>query len=443
MKIMERHAMLGLSILLASCGGGSGPTLPNPGGSNSPALNIVKIGEGDSLSPEFLRTAANTRGDVIAVWRKSGDDPIQVTQSEIWAAVYHPVTGWGAAQKVQLQSPAAFNVVEVAMDNNGNAVIAWMDLRSAGEKTIVLKTAVYVADVWQPPQVLDQDPTCFPKLSADPSEATVVYMSWCVAGEVRSSGYRVAGGWSVPAAVPLAVPGEVSPTYWRTTFGVDSSGAALVIAETKDNLRAVRGVAGVWGPVSMVQTFGSIAIRDPYLAVGVNGHAVMAWLEPITTGSQLWVAYYDGAVWSLPVVLEEVSGLVMGDPPSAPRIQIAVDNTGAAVLVWNATTQSGESVHASRYRGGAWETAVLAATGSASHLAMNANGDVRVVWAASSGVWSSHFSGAQLWSAPAQMTDRTRLDIPSISNPLIELAPDGKPMLMWADQTGVWSMAAP
>lgn len=443
MNTMKHYALLGLSVLLVSCGGGGGPAPapppPNPGSSNPPALNIVKIGEGDSLSEEFLRTAANARGDVIAVWRKVGDNPPSFLYSEIWAAVYHPATGWGAAQRVQLQSPAAYNIVEVVMDNNGDAVIAWMDHLSTGGNTVVLKAAVYVAGVWQSPQVLDQDPACFPKLSADPSGATVVYMTWCVAGEVRSSGYRIGGGWSVPTAVPLALPGEVSPTFGRIGAGVDVGGAVQVVAGSLYDLRAVRGVAGVWGPVTIIRSFSSISIPEPHLAVGVNGHAVMAWLEPLPTGYQLWAAYYDSAAWSLPVKLEEASGLVMGDPPSVPPIQIAVDSTGAAVLAWN-VIQSGSSVHASRYRSGVWETTILAATGSASHLAMNANGDVRVVWGSGA---SRYFSGAQPWSATVQLIDLQRLDAPRIRYPLIELAPDGKPMLIWADQNGVWSMVPP
>lgn len=71
MKRVVMVAMLGLGVLLVACGGGGGsaPPQPNPGGSNPPALNIVKIGDSDGLG-EFLRTAANARGDVIAVWRR-------------------------------------------------------------------------------------------------------------------------------------------------------------------------------------------------------------------------------------------------------------------------------------------------------------------------------------------------------------------------------------
>lgn len=420
MNTMKHYALLGLSVLLASCGGGGGPAPAppptNPSSSNPPALNIVKIGEGG----RFLRTAANAQGDVIAVWRKFSDDPIQVTQSEIWANVYHPVTGWGTAQKVQ--SLAIPYNVEVAMDNHGDAVVAWQE-NLVNPIAAVLKTAAYVAGVWQSPQVLDQDAACaYP--NADPSGVTVVYMTWCVADEVRSSSYRRGSGWSVPTRVPLALPGEAGPNPWQVKSSIDSSGVVQVIASTPYDLRTVRGVAGAWGPVSVVQSFSTLAGRNPYLAVGVNGHAVTAWVEPMATGSQVWVAYYDGAIWQPPVLLEDSRVVYLGE------IQVKVGSDGAAVLVWGST-------HAGRYRGGVWDTAVLAVSATP-HLAMNANGDVRAVWAAGAGeVWSRHFSGAQPWSAPVQLTD------PRTSNPLVELAPDGKPMLIWADENGVWSMAAP
>lgn len=312
------------------------------------------------------------------------------------------------------------------MGNNGDAVVAWMDLivpYTAGGNTIDLKTAVYVAGAWQLPQVLDQDPESFPQLSDDPSGATVAHLVWSAADGVRSSSYRVGSGWSVPTSVPLALPGA-SSNYWRSASGIDAGGAALVIAETPDSLRAVRCAAGVCGPVNVVQSFGSIAIRNPYLAVGVNGHAVAAWWEPLATGIQVWAAYYDGAMWQPPVLLKDPT------VPFANGIQIEVGSDGSAVVVWGST-------HASRYRNGVWDTTVLSA-GATPHLAMNANGDTRVVWAEGVGeVWSRHFSGAQPWSAPVQLTD------PRTSAPLVELAPDGKPILVWAEGTGVWSMIMP
>lgn len=118
--------------------------------------------------------------------------------------------------------------------------------------------------------------------------------------------------------------------------------------------------------------------RNPVVAVGTNGYPVVAWLQPVLTGTLVRVAAYDGANWT------GFQGSHTGQVPGAwiaADMDMVVDSQGRVVVAWE--EQSTQRIKVRRWNGSTWSD--LGSVGNAPYagtprLAAGANGDFYIAW---------------------------------------------------------------
>jgi hypothetical protein len=123
----------------------------------------------------------------------------------------------------------------------------------------------------------------------------------------------------------------------------------------------------------------------PQVAMDDNGNAIVVWIESDGAINQLFMSEYRGGTWTDPV---DLSDNISPDGQSATSPQVAMDNHGNAIIVWNQSDGSSNQVFMSEYRGGAWTHPAdlsdnISPDGQSTDIpqvAMDDNGNAIVVW---------------------------------------------------------------
>jgi hypothetical protein len=222
---------------------------------------------------------------------------------------------------------------------------------------------------------------------------------------------------------------------------VDPRGDAMAVWAQSMNkhwtvLAAKRTASRPWSPPRAISSDTNDA-ASPQVATDAAGNAVAVWQWFDGQNSIIQSAAYDirKARWSGPTNLS-----LSGRDSVAPRL--AVDDKGDAVAVWTTLSFAGWTVEAAtRSAGGAWEKAsdiITPVAGTASPtVAIDASGDVVVVWAATTGtawvVQASYRPSGGSWSAPADLSEPDRTE--SIT-PQVAIDQDGQAEVVWSGSSG-------
>ena len=169
--------------------------------------------------------------------------------------------------------------------------------------------------------------------------------------------------------------------------------------------------------------------KNPQIAVDNNGNAVAVW-EEWAVGSDHWSIYsarYTAGAWG-------VAKLIDNGAYPAHNPEVAMDNKGNAIAVWEQFDGAYFSVYSDRYTAGAWGKAKLieTATGDAldSQITMDSNGNAVAVWKQTDGAHFSIYSArytAGAWGTP-KMIDT---GVGDSYNPQIAMDDHGNAVAVW------------
>nr|MBA2539286.1 Ig-like domain-containing protein [Deltaproteobacteria bacterium] len=261
-----------------------------------------------------------------------------------------------------------------------------------------------------------------------------------------SAGEAVPGTVSVDGAIVSFVPAapltpNVQHSVTINTSVTDLAGNALA----NNHTWTFTTRAGGWTPPTTIESDTTKGAGE--LAAGANtaGDAVAAWVMRDCSGTtcngqpDIWVSVYNGT-WSAPTVLVTADIAVSG-------LDVAVDGSGNAFLVWNENIGSVGSVRWSRYTaGGTWTAPALLEsddTGNTSRprVTVDPAGNAMAVWeqkfggitAPSDLMWSRFAAGGTTWTTPAPVEAATD------GQGKIELAaaPDGSVVAIWEPASAV------
>ena len=164
------------------------------------------------------------------------------------------------------------------------------------------------------------------------------------------------------------------------------------------------GVQGVQDARSSSATFlgDGQNSKNPQVAVDNNGNAVAVW-EEWEVGSDHWSIYsarYSSGAWGAAKLIDN------GAYP-AHNPEVAMDGKGTAIAVWEQFDGAYFSIYSAHYSSGAWGTAKLIETAAGdaldSQIAMDSNGNAMVVWKQSDGaqvhIYSARYSAGH-WGTP-------------------------------------------
>ena len=275
----------------------------------------------------------------------------------------------------------------------------------------------------------------------------------CAALLVQPHSARAQGGWSGTVAT-------ISPTSeyaFAPQVAVDPQGNAIAVWFIQDIekpiIRAARytTATGTWGnPVDVSTVVSGQAAFHPQIGVDSNGDATVVWYRSTSEASPgvIQAAHFTAATgtWS--------SATELSSKGSFPKL--AVDVAGNAITVWYEFTHvigsTTYTIHAARYdrATGSWGSVVTLATGTSTltssdyldypELAVDAGGNVIVVWSRHIGVTSSFrniIQAARYTMATATWggaTDISGLNCLGCASPRVATTPNGNAMAVWSDR---------
>ncbi|MDH3364991.1 MAG: hypothetical protein OEM29_03160 [Thermoplasmata archaeon] len=355
---------------------------------------------GDAVKPQI---AVDNSGNATAVWQQDNG-----TRYCIYSNRYVVGTGWGSAKLIESNdSEGAFNP-QIAVDDSGNATVVWEQddgiyddsIHSNrytvgtgwGSATLIGGTANYYWD----------EHAVDPKVAVDGSgNAMAVWMqygfNW---GSVWSNRYEAGTGWGTASLIEtgtcvlLAAEPEVA---------VDDSGNAISVWSGADNFRhcilSSRYVVGMgWGDPTLVEVADTGDNFFPHIAADASGNAMVVWQqreEPfpgIAESGVMANRYVAGTGWQTATIVEECSSGMIGHPG------VAVNEWGNAMAVWERIDGNRTSICSSRYGfETGWGPSVSIGTSAPLNagnpqVAIDDSGNAMVVW------WQYDGTSFDIWS---------------------------------------------
>ncbi|MCX7000664.1 MAG: hypothetical protein NT106_10290, partial [Candidatus Sumerlaeota bacterium] len=260
----------------------------------------------DNISPDgqhayYPQVAMDNNGNAIITWYQSDDSKYQIFKSEYRGGVW---TNPSFSDHISPDGQDAYNP-QVAMDNNGNAIITWY--QSDGSKTQIFKSE-YKGGVWHHPASLsdnispDGQDAYNPRVAMDNNGNAIItwYQSDGSKNQIFKSEYR-SGVWTNPSSIS----DNISPD------GQDA--------------------------------------RGPQVAMDNNGNAIITWEQPDGSNFQIFKSEYRGGVWTHP---SSLSDNISPNGQNAGSPQVAMDNNGNAIIVWSQSDGSNNQIFKSEYRWG-------------------------------------------------------------------------------------------
>jgi YD repeat-containing protein len=359
-------------------------TLTNPVGTWVPPSSLPAAGT--FISNWMLSVKMDAAGNGVAVWAES---------MEIKASLYSAATGqWSPAQTIDSLT-AAPRRLQLDVDAQGNALVAWSQQTTAGS----LETG-----------------------------ASTIFARF----------FRPATGWDTTTSQigttvgngPIAAKlnnGHAVVAYTSTTVGTDSK-----------RLYVSRYTGGSWippsGPLSPAVTGGMGSAYDalPTLGLDASGNIAVIWYQfsASTPAFQLYEASYrvNSGSWTAPAILRQGMDMSYSANPSVDMHPAVFNSNGDGfALVW---TQSGYFYSRYSMATDSWSPLTFLSTGTAGISAIDDNGNVAVVYA-SAATGANTVYGAVLngstWSTSAITSSSTGAY-------LMDMAiNNNRPVVMWVD----------
>ena len=337
---------------------------------------------------------------------------------------------------------------EVAMDNNGNAIIVWEQYNGANYH---IYKSEYRNGVWVYPASLsdsispDGTDAGWPQVAMDNNGNAII--SWCQYDgsytQIFKSEYRN-GAWHHPANLSEHTNSNATTPSLYSQVAMDNNGNAIIVWEQLGHIFKNEYRSGVWnGPASSSDY---IAIgSNPRLAMDNNGNAIIAW-ERFVGGTyyQIFKSEYRNGAWTYPA---STSDHISPNGEDAHYPHVAMDNNGNAIIVWWQRDGTDYHVFKSEYRNVVWVHPVNLADNigpggniswSSPRVAMDDNGNAIIVWyqdANGSQIFKSEYRNG-VWVHPASLSDYISPIGGSAAYPRVAMNNNGIAIIVWLNDEG-------
>ncbi len=314
----------------------------------------------------FAEIGLDHEGNGVAVWQQQLD----ARNRYLATASFTPGSGWSAATK--LSEPSSVTMLpELATGANGRSVAVW---ESSSSHRLVVQGAYYSAGAgWSAPKTLtspahDSVSACV-GVSAT-GEALVVWEGGFGANVHQLGVVTLSpdGTWSAPVVISGS-PGRATPVWDALVGSSDVERALIRVADTAWS-NAIQG-------------------KPPEMALKSGEKAIVIWTEEGDSDARIQMAIYSEGSWSTPVTATlSTDGtwscpvVIAGDGAGAHHPNLAMNDAGQAVLVWEALLGSNVTARARvRAADGTWSTVTeLATKGKLPEAALNNSGKAIAIW---------------------------------------------------------------
>ncbi|MEZ4846872.1 MAG: hypothetical protein R2877_08070 [Bdellovibrionota bacterium] len=360
----------------------------------------------EAISPAtpgyFPKIAMDAAGNAIVVWAQ-----FDGTFTHIYKAEYrNNVWTYPADVNDHISvHTAGANYPQVAMGDNGDAVIVWE--QSDGFNTQIFKSE-YRNGAWTHPTSQTDN------ISPDNENATSVKVVMNAHGDTIITWTQSDGG------LPQVFKSEYRNGVWHHPSSLS------------DNISINTQIAS-----------------GPAAAISDHGSALIVWQQFTGVGVHLFKSEYRNGVWHHPASLDDH---FTPDGGNAYHSQVAMSSNGNAVISWTQFDGVATQIFKSEYRNGTWVHPLNLADNISpdgfdanySRVAMN-NNSIVIAWVGSDGsnkqVFKSEYRNGA-WTHPSSQTNNISADgqdvsdIPMANNISLDMDNFGRTVIAWAQSDG-------
>ena len=396
--------------------------------------------------------AMDDNGNVIIVWMQSDGTNKQIFKSErrngIWT---YP------ASLSDHISPSGQDAEEphVAMDNNGNAIIVWVQSDGTNEQVFkserrngIWRNPVNLADnispdeqdVWWGDSLLG---TAQVAMDNNGNAIIVWYQFDGTNWQIFKSEYRN-GAWHDPANLSdnIGIAGAGQPQV-----AMDDNSKAIIVFVASDGSKGQTFKSeyrnGTWHhPASIsdnISPDGTDAFA-PQVAMANNGNAIIVWGQYGNDNYKIYKSEYRNSTWIHPANLADSIS-----PSNARFPQVAMDNSGNAIIIWDLYFNTDNEADAMiEYRNGAWTDPTNVKFNGENirptHMSMDDSGNAIIVWPQSDGtkiqIFKSEYRNGA-WHNPTNLPDNISSNTQGSNNPLVAMSNNGEAIIAYQGSDGI------
>lgn len=393
----------------------------------------------------------DSSGNALVVWSQWNGANYQIFKSEYRSGSWtHPAN---IADNISPDGQDAINP-RVAMDDNGNALITWQ--QNDGTRDQIYKSE-YRSSSWTHPANLADNispdtAASNPQVAMDNNgNALIVWQQpdGAAVSQTFKSEYRT-GSWTHPANSN----DNISPDVQAVTspaVAMDNNGNAVIVWVQNDGTRnqifKSEYRTGSWThPANLADNISpDSAVVEPQVAMDDSGNAIIAWRQPDAGAiDQIFKSEYRAGSWTHPANLADN---ISPDGQNSTTPWVAMSDNGSAVIVWGQWDGTADHIYRSEYRSGSWtHPANLADKISASgfayepQVAMDNTGNALIVWYEYDGTAnyqafkSEYRNGA--WTDPAGGTDNISPDGQDVAWASTAMSDGGNALIVFNQNDG-------
>jgi hypothetical protein len=291
-----------------------------------------------------VEVAMDEDGNTLVVWNQYDGTEDQIYFSEYRDGTWtHPTSL--TDDHISIDGENAYEG-EVAMDDNGNAIIAWIQHDGTNDQVFI---GEYRDGTWSFPSSLTDD-----HISIDGQDSYDVEVAMSNAGnavvtwiqydgsndQAYRSKYRN-GTWIHPTDLMTDHFSPAGEDVYNIELAMDNLGDAVITWEQYDGdhdqiyMSELRD--GTWtNPTDLEDTIsfaGTSAEDEPAVAMDDNGNAIIAWSQNLFSAGVVYISEYRNGSWVHPTFADFV-GPLDKNGRDADDVAVAMSNNGEAIIAW-------------------------------------------------------------------------------------------------------------
>jgi hypothetical protein len=351
---------------------------------------VIETSDASASAPQI---AIDDSGNAIVIWSQ-----FDGTWGSIYVNTYNAVTGWGGVEIIENNSLSA-SYPQIAFDGLGNAVAVWV--QSDGTWPSIWSNTYTSGAGWGTAELIETDNAGFangPQIAFDGlgNAVAVWYQTDGTRYNIWANSYTSGTGWGTAELIETMNAGTAAVPQ----IAFDGLGNAVAVwyqsDGTRNNIWANSYTSGTgWGSTELIETDNAGNTFNPQIAFDGQGHGVAVWVQSDGTRNSTWAGTYtSGTGWSTAGKIENNETESTGSP------QIAFSGDGTAIATWSQSTLSQKNIWSNTYSFvTGWGSAELLETndgsGTLPQIAIDDSGNAIVVWSQTDGtrynIWANGY----------------------------------------------------
>lgn len=393
--------------------------------------------ENENLGNAFYpKIDVDSNGNALTVWQQRDG-----VRENIWSNRYTSGIGWGTATLIESNTGDAISP-QLVIDSNGNALAVWQ--QSDGIRNNIWSNRYTLGTGWGVATLIESDnagDAVSPQIAIDNNgNALAVWTQHDgTRGNIWSNSYTSDTGWGAAIMIESGDGKAFGPQ-----IAVNNSGNALAVWHQKgvihDDIWSNRYTVGAgWGTAELIESDNVGPADFPQIAIDNNGNALAVWNQYDGIRHNIISnRYVSGVGWGSATVIESENAGHALSP------QIAIDTSGNAIAGWFQNDGVNNKVWINRFTFGVgWGTAMVFAGSDYSgtpQIAIDANGNALVLWSQSYGgqrnLLAKRYIIGTGWSLPTNIESG---DYSASIYPSIVIDSSGSGLVVWSQSDGTQS----